>query len=146
MKLLSENLERVKKTRSGISEKETGSLLLESLLAILILSVTLTLMIQTLLGGMKAMVMSAEYTKACFLIDNKMFELIKNRFIDTNFRDSGHFPLPFENFGYTIEVNPLANEKTSGAINEIDLDVSWPSGSKERKISVATYLFKTPTK
>ena len=117
-----------------------GSLLLEALLTVVILSTSLTLIIQALTLSQRAVVYSSDYTIALTLIENKMFDLMQKGVIAANLNLEEAFPHPYEKFHYALTTQLLA-EGDQKTLNEIDLIVSWSSGKKNNQMKIKSYLF-----
>ena len=66
---------RMKKKRPANTGKR-GSILLEALLSVLIISVSITTIIQSMVSSLRATVFSVDYSKATLLMENKMNDLI----------------------------------------------------------------------
>ena len=118
-----------------------GSLLLESLLAVTILSVSLTLIIQSLVSSSRGIAYNTKYMIAMLLLDDKMNELMAKRATDESLETEGNFPKPFEHYQYHLETKTMEEIK---GLSEVTLSVSWTSGHKENGISEGTYWFKLP--
>jgi len=128
-----------KKKMIKIFCQKKGALLLEVLIAVVILSVCLTLIAKSLLTCLRATVTSADYTEAVILLDNKFSEIIQKKSIAANIREEGVFEAPFERFSYVIESAPVSFDGLDG-LNEVTADVSWGMGLKERKITLRVLL------
>ena len=126
-------------------KSEDGALLMEALLAVVILSVSLTLIIQSLMTSRRASVYSRDYSIAGYLLESKMFELVQQRWIEAPFEEEGVFSEPYGDYQYRIEAVSLDAGKTDEqGLNEVKVEVSWPRGNKRRTFSVATYLMGKP--
>jgi len=110
-------------------------LLLETIFAIVILIVSLSVIIESLVSGYRATVINADYSKALILADNLMAELMHQRFIDPAFSKEENFPQPDERFRYRLKT-----ASNDGDLSEVQLTVSWKSGSKENGVALTTWL------
>lgn len=121
--------------------KRRGFFLIEAILAIVIMSISLTLIIQSLMSSMRAAAYSADYTRAIFFIDDKMFDLIKERYIEAPQTQEGAFSEEDQKYRFR-----LVTERTETSINRVLLDVFWgfAKGKKENALSITTYLFHPP--
>jgi hypothetical protein len=79
-----------------------------------------------------------DYTKAMFLLENRLQELY--------FSDGAHSaptdvecPSPFSRFRCKMRAAPVANQLPRG-LSEVHLAVAWPAGAHARNISVTTFL------
>ena len=127
-------------------QKMQGSLLLEALLVIVILSVGLTFIIQSLSSSLRALSFSKSYAQAAFLIDHKLSEILLKKSTVSNFQESGNFESPFNEFRYqvsTAPVNLLADESNPNTLNQVNLTVSWQSGKNTREVSALLCLLKS---
>jgi Tfp pilus assembly protein PilV len=125
-----------------------GSILLEVLLAITILSVSVTLVIQAMTSSLRATRFSSDTTIALFLLENKMTELIQAGGIKAGLSQTGKFSDPYNDYRYLIKTQqkpaPEVSEGSVGeveAIHELTLEISWNRGKKEKSVSAVTYLF-----
>ena len=121
-----------------------GSLLIEALLAITILSIGLTMIIQSYLSGFRAALYTQDYSTAAILLENKMVNLMQVGFIGESVDEEGVFPEPYGKFRYRLETRNAKNEVGTGSLNEVLLRVSWASGKRNNAMSLATYLFNLP--
>ena len=121
-----------------------GSLLLEALLVIIILSISLTLIIQSFVSSLRASVFSSDYSKVAILADNKMFDLMSRRFFPRDLDEEGRFASPMDKFKYQWEASNISAGSDDGGIHEVFLDIAWSSGKKTKKVSLVTYLFSLP--
>ena len=120
--------------------KTKGSILLESLLAIIILSTSITVVIQAMTAGVRAGRDGTLYTQVIWLMDNKMAELREQKFIAPGLKEEGHFPEPWERFNYILTTQPLSTDDQN-KINLVQLTVFWQSGIKKYSLETETYLF-----
>jgi hypothetical protein len=120
-----------------------GSLLLEVLLAIVILSTSLTLIIQSFVSSLRAMVYSGDYSTAAFLLDTKMFDVLHGQFVQSG-QGEGVFPEPFGKYRYEMKIQRVESDDLQNMINEINIDIIWSSGKKEKRISAVTYILDLP--
>lgn len=127
-----------------VSSNKRGSLLVEALLTISILSIGLTVIIRSLVSSLRATAYSADYSLAVILLENEMSDLRQKGFIKDSVDMEDIFPEPYEKFFYRLETKKAAGEFTSGSLNEVKLTVFWRSGPKERSISAVTYLPQPP--
>ena len=123
---------------------ERGTLLIEALLTLVILTVSVTVMIYSLSQGLRATVFCRDYTKAALLAENKMFELLAKRSLTAPLQEDGKFS-PDENFAYSLEVKKLFPADPLSQIQESNLKITWLSGMKEKDLTLATY-FLSPQK
>ena len=120
-----------------------GSILLESLLAVVILSVSITLVIQAMTASVRAGRDSSLYTQALRLMDNKMAELMEKKFIAPGLQEEGQFPEPWDRYAYTLTTQPVSSDEQN-IINHVWLTVSFQSGKKKNFLETETYLLNRP--
>ena len=121
-----------------------GSLLVEALLAISILSIGLTLIIQSFLSSVRATVYAADYSLATILLENKMSDLIEKGFIGDSIDEEGFLEGPNEKFRYHLETHNMETQGGSANLNQVKLSILWSSGRKTNSILLTTYLFNLP--
>lgn len=138
------NRAEAESTKKRKRTNRKGSLLLEALLVIIILSVSLTLIIQSFVSSLRGSVLSSDYSKAAILADNKMFDLMSRRSLDGACDEEDRFAVPFDKFKYGVEVNNLSTDGVQKGLYEVLLDISWVSGQNTKKVSLATYVFSFP--
>ena len=119
-----------------------GFTLIETLVAIMVLSLSLVVILQLFSGGLKSSKTADDYTCAVFHAREKMEELL---LID-DFED-GTFEGTFDNgYRWTVDikfVEPEENEEEEQRALPVDLvhlDVSvlWPVGAHEKKFQIST--------
>lgn len=117
---------------------QKGSLLVEVLLAIVILSTVLTVIIQAMISSLRANDYASGYTKAGFLLENKMFDLIRKGTISSGASDEGSFPEPDNQYRYAFKVS--SPDEQANDIFRVELKVNWESGKKKNSLALETYL------
>ncbi|OPX41367.1 MAG: hypothetical protein B1H13_02455 [Desulfobacteraceae bacterium 4484_190.3] len=93
-----------------------GFTLIETLVAMAILSISLVVILQLFSGGLKSSRLSDNYTRAIFHAREKMEEI----FLNDNFTDGA-----------------TEGEFSDGIFN-IKVDVRWQEGSKEKHFEIST--------
>lgn len=116
-----------------------GSLLLEALLSIVILSVSVTVVIQSMASSLRAAVYSVDYTKALFLLEDTMFGLMQEGFITPGISEERTYPAPNEKFRYVLKTEPN-DEPGQENINKVELSVLWETKRRESAIKLETYI------
>ena len=128
---------KIRFLKKFLSLGNKGILLMEALLAVVILSVGIVAIIQSLLSSLRSVVFHGNYTQAALLTDNKMFDLLEKRGVNDSTAESDHFPAPFDNFDYQVEAVP---EEQNPAIEQVSVNISWGS-KKGKNFKATTYLF-----
>jgi general secretion pathway protein I len=121
----------------------TGFTLIEVVVAIAILSVGLTVIIELFAGGLRLARVSEEYTKAVNYGRIKMEEIavkpkMKEGSEEGKFDETFHWQVGVKK----VDVLPIEKKqdlKVPVELFQIQVKVIWKSGSKERSTSVETY-------
>jgi len=119
-----------------------GSLLLEALLSIVILSTSLTVIIQAMTSSLRATVYSAEYTRALVLLEDQFFGYFLEGHVEDAIQEKLPFPYPNQKFSYTLDTQNLESYPNNH-LNEMRFGVSWKSGQKDNKIVLTTFLMRS---
>ena len=122
---------------------QRGSLLLEALMVVVILSVGLTFIIQSLSSSLKALNYASQYTQGAFLMDAKLSEILLKKTVPANFQESGSMPAPFEKFRYQITTKPAQwndSRLPSESVSQVALKLSWPSGKRTQEMDTTLCL------
>lgn len=115
-----------------------GFTLLEILIAVMIMAICLVVVMQLFSGALNAAGKSEEYTKAVFIGKEKMEEfLLSETLLEGEFY--GDYD---EKFSWIVSVSAMPGkmELTSGLKRrfQIDLEVLWGAGSKQKAFSLST--------
>lgn len=121
--------------------KNKGSLLIEALLAVVILSTSLSLILQSLVASLRASVYSVDYTQALILLESKMNEALMKGKSPEGSSEEGNFPEPHERYFYVLKAQALTGEDEEN-LDQLMLSISWNTKKKKNNISLETYLFK----
>lgn len=116
-----------------------GSFLVEVLLAVVILSVSLTLIIQSMTTSLRASQYVRGYTLALGFLENELFDLKQQKTIDAGTRTERNLAQPYEAYRYVME-SRSAPEDGGGILNEVRAEIIWASGRRTNKLGVTTYL------
>lgn len=116
-----------------------GFTLIETLVAMAILSISLVVILQLFSGGLKSSRLSDNYTRAIFHAREKMEEIL----LDDHFTDmamEGEFGDGFEWKAQTLRLEPAQEEEAKLPVDifSIKVDVSWHEGSKEKHFEIST--------
>ena len=132
------------KNRTRVSDRgRRGSLLVEVLLSVVILSTALTLMIQSMTASLRAIQYGAGYTTALILLDNQMCELLRKGAIQAGLRETKELAKAGDSlitYRYSLQTASLDDAAGKG-INQVDATVAWRSGKKDNAIGLTTLLF-----
>lgn len=123
-----------------------GSLLVEVLLSIVILSTALTLMVQSLTASLRAIQYGAGYTTALILLDNQMCDLLRKGTAKSGLREAKSLAGPAgSQVGYSYSMRAESSEIVAdNKIVEVDASVAWRSGKKDNAVDLTTFLFAAP--
>src|SRR3989338_44748 len=108
--------------------KNSGFLLIEVLLSVVILAVSLTVLSGALMAVYRNSVFTRDYSIGSFLLGSKMSALFQKKNFSCPGQETGQFEKPFERFRYALESFKLKDESPSDHLCEVALNVSWPSG------------------
>ncbi len=123
--------------------RRRGSLLIEALLSIVILSTALTFMIQAMTSSLQAMHYGAGYTTALILLDNQMCDLLRKRTVASAFSETKDLTESAVTYHYTLQSGSW-DAATDQGINQVDAKIAWRSGKKDNTISLSTLLLTAP--
>ncbi len=130
-----ENSPGQKSTWDRVRLGQRGFLLFETLLAVLFLTVGLTVVLRSFGSSLAALGISADYTRGLVLLEERAWELeAKGSIAPGAF--TGEFSEEHGNFQW--EVN--ASELEEMGLCETQLTVSWKQRGKPRAVSIVTYL------
>ena len=122
-------------------KNKRGAILLEALLAVTILAVALTAIMQCMLSGLRAAVVSAEYLRAASLLDSVMTEQFLTKPDSLASRDDVEAKEPYERYKYSVRVSdendPLFQDLK---LKRLETSVVWPAGKGKRTLSAALLL------
>lgn len=125
-----------------------GSLLLEALLSVIILSVSITVILRGMTSSLRAAQFVSTYTQAMMLMDNTMMSVFKKGSTEALAVKEGDYEQPFDEFHYSIETGNYDDQALQDAqsvpdLDELALTVSWGDRNLKKKVSLSTLLFKT---
>lgn len=121
--------------------KQQGVVLVEALLAIVILSIALTSIIQAMMSSLQASAASVDYIRGVGILNRVMVK----RLISTPESFASvpclRFPEPFEFYSYKVQVSDNIDPVYADLnFRGFDISVSWPAGEfakqSERVLSV----------
>lgn len=121
------------------NHQRRGSILVEAILAIIILAICLTLIIQSMTGSLRASKYAGDYTLAVIAAENEMFDRIEKSFIASGIRDTTTDVVAGRSFDTQIETQAVVGAEND-KINQVSLDVKWISGKRKNQFGVFTYL------
>ncbi|MBF0490282.1 MAG: hypothetical protein HQL15_06630 [Candidatus Omnitrophica bacterium] len=114
-----------------------GVILIEAIMAVVMMTIGVTILTQSLLSSYRSIYLQKSYTQALFLVESHLSKILSDG------QDFPESPSDRESlkFQYKEEL------KESGpSLKTADLTVQWPSGPKERQISVTTFVYDASQK
>lgn len=115
-----------------------GFTLMETLVAMMILSISLTVIFELFSGGLRSAWVSADYTQAALRAAEKMEEVLTNKKLSDG-SWSGDFD---EDFNWLVKIRNLLPEteekKPVVILYEITVTVSWADGNQRRHYQLNT--------
>ncbi len=117
-----------------------GSLLIEVLLSIMILSTALTFMIQTMTSTLRAIQYGSGYTMALILLDNQMCEVFLKKSIKSGLSEKKDLTEAGTSYSYSMRTEPSDLTADKG-INVVEATIAWRSGKRDNRIDLTTFLF-----
>jgi prepilin-type N-terminal cleavage/methylation domain-containing protein len=124
-----------KKSGGRPSLGDGGFSLVETLLAVLILAVGLTLVLRSFGSSLDALGNSAGYTRGLALVEERLWELESKGSIVPG-TTTGQFAEEDRDFRWEVKASELGQMK----LCETQVTVSWAQRGRPRAISVVTYL------
>ena len=119
----------------------SGAILVEAILAVLILSVCLTVMIRSMVMSAGSLSYTMQYTQAANFLESKMIEKIsKAPFVNVQ-SDQGVGEEPYENLKYSLTVDPTQQTELK-RLEELTLSIQWLTSQKQKSIQTSTYILK----
>ncbi|OGX29559.1 MAG: hypothetical protein A2705_01355 [Omnitrophica WOR_2 bacterium RIFCSPHIGHO2_01_FULL_52_10] len=125
------------------SRDQRGSLLIEVLVSVVILSTALTLIIQSMAASLRAIQYGAGYTTALILLDNQMCDLLRKGTAKSGLRETKNLAGPAGSrtgYSYSMRAEP-SDIVADNKIVEVDASVAWRSGKKDSTVDLTTFLF-----
>ena len=118
-------------------------MLLEVILSILIIASGVVLVIQSYSTSLKSIDIASALTRACFLLEDKLFELDVAGFKDGIKEGESNEAVEGEaHYTFFLGALPL-DEKEAIKINKVDLSVLYKRGSQSRTVGISTFLKNT---
>ena len=136
-------------TRHGNRLRATsGFTLIETVIALAIVGIGLTVILELFSGGLRLARTSEEYTKAMNFARMKLEEIITQQNIEEG-TDEGEFDDTFHWQTSTKKIDLLPVEKDTDFKPPVDLfqvkvDVLWKSGAKEKSATIESYKVHKP--
>jgi general secretion pathway protein I len=116
-----------------------GFTLIETLVAMMLLAISLVVILQLFSGGLKSGKMADDYTRAVFYAREKMEEIL----LADDFQE-GVFEGTFdENYRWMVDVKfvePKEDEEEISMVDlfNVDVQVFWPEAGREKNFRIST--------
>lgn len=110
-------------------------------MSVVILSVSITMIIQSMTASFRAMTYSGQYTAALVLLENKMTGVVREGFINAGLEEDGDCPEPYGRYRYSLRTSPSEEQEN---INEVNLGIEWTAGKRKSRLGLTTYLLSPP--
>ena len=121
-----------------------ASILLEVLFAIVILSISVTLIIQSMSSSLKAIVYNSQYMKALLFSENAIVNVLQQKdastISDNNIKYDQNV---FEGYEYKVAAN-AADSKGTTDLKNILITTTWGLEHKQKRFLLETYFFNPP--
>jgi len=117
-----------------------GFFLIETLLVIVILSVSLTLIVQSLLSDLRVMKYNKEFSQAGLLLENKISEVMAAESLEALFDENNFLKSKESTYQYVIEEEVISDEEGT-ILKEVKMKIFWDSGKRNNAITLGTYVF-----
>jgi len=115
-----------------------GSVIAEALIAVVVMSVGITVLMQALMNNARVVDAAQDYGRAWILLNEKLEEKVHFDKLNVSIkRQVANKPL--ERFEYDLTFKKITQDHWSG-LNQLDIAVSWPNENKRRQVSLRTIL------
>jgi type II secretion system protein I len=117
--------------------KGSGFTLLEILVALAILGIAITIVLQLFSANLRAISVSEDYVSAGIKAEARMRELLD----DAGLTERSWSEVTDDGYRTTVSVTDMATERTQNLqirLLEINLAIYWSKGGKERSITLKT--------
>jgi Tfp pilus assembly protein PilV len=132
-------LNLLRKSYFKMATEQSGSLLIEALLSTVILSVSLTLIIQSMVMSLRSKNHVRDYIQAVILAESTMAQtLFKADQLDLS-GSEGKFDEPFEKYKYKMTYDDKAMDSEN--LKELNLNITWQSGRRKNALPLISYIY-----
>ena len=126
-----------------------ASVLIEVLASVMIISVSLTIIMQSFIGQYRSATLHQEHTKALILLQDKLSQWYAGIPIPSQTSAKEYCERPYEKYFYNSTFTPLHDSQIQN-LSRLTLSINWPSGKKDRIIQTQLLIsgenVKTTTK
>ena len=127
----------ITKLFNRLNSRREGFTLLEVLVAIAILGIAITVVLQLFSANLRAISVSGDYVSAAIKAEAKMREMLS----DDKLSEKSSSETTDDGYRIDVSVTDALKERTDNLqvrILEIDLTVHWTRGTKERSLAMKT--------
>ncbi len=118
-----------------------GTVLLEALVAVVILSIGLSLIIQSMVQNLKIGRQSILFSQAVFLADDRMFDLLRARYAqDIEMPAQGRDGL----FAVQIKNGKDRQDDRLNHLHGVEVVVSFKDGKQDRMLDAEVWMLRKP--
>ncbi len=125
---------------------EAGFSLLETLVAVMVLGISLVVILQLFSGALRAGSLSTNYTRALFIAQNKMEETLVKPVLEEGETEGN----AEEIFSYHVTVTWMEPEevdtKTAFDLFDVSVRVAWQEGASVKEVELNTITLSGPEK
>ena len=131
--------------KKEIKRGEKGFTLMEVLVAMAVLSLSLTIVLQVFASSLRAKETANRLTTASFLAQEKIEEIFMGGFPEIA-TAGGDFGKDYPRFGWekrVSAVDPFAGEnpeEREDIVRKIELEINWPGKKGKEKIKLTTFM------
>ena len=118
-----------------------GSVLVEVLVSVVIMSVSLTLIMESFVASLKATAFNKQYTQALGILENRLEVLTRNNHVDEPIDLKIPDQQGSEKYAVTGSFDPAVKGLPKD-LGTLDLGVTWDFWGKKKEVSLTTFLFK----
>ncbi len=140
-----ENPETVFKPFKSSLFPSAGFTLIETLVAMMLLAISLVIILQLFSGGLKSEKIADDYTRAIFHARAKIEEILLMKDSNESSRE-GEFE---DGYKWRVDITQVEMEESETEeemlplplnLVNVEVTVSWPSGEKDRNFSLTTLM------
>jgi prepilin-type N-terminal cleavage/methylation domain-containing protein len=121
----------------SLSSRKEGFTLLEILVALALLGIAITVILQLFSANLRALSVSGDYVSAAIRADAKMREILE----DSDLSEKTWSEVTDDGYRFDASVTETLQERTANLqvrLLEITLTMQWPEGSKTKYITLKT--------
>jgi general secretion pathway protein I len=125
--------------------RHSGFTLLEVLLALALVGIAVTVILQLFSSNLRNIAGSGDYVKASLRAEEKMREVVDN----PDLAERQWVESTPDGYRVDVTVTPVEVEKTQAVVGakffKVDLILSWRQGAKNKTVNLSTLKFIRPT-